>query len=376
MKRKNYSGIPWWMIFLLTCFFSWGAVLSAGITVNNKKWIIRGVIYGVLFFLASVMINQDETQKIRNQIISNIRTGKKLSVIDSVKFSKAIKITIEIKEKTTEIKQIKKQKQDSAIRNIIRAKKKEIKDLEQLRYKSVREATSELKTPMYVNLFMILWIISGFVATVDAFVIRREYWIRLEKKEKILISGIEPVKQEKPKVQLSENQKIIKHVEQLRKEILKIIKKTKKSDALAVEDIEELVDNYSKQISKLIEEEEFLKSQNYSAKMQNIADEIDDLKKKMSQSVNVILTDEYKITIETKEKLLLSFKKEQEVHQAIRLRIKTAVTSLRQVRQDLLALNDVLSGDDKDKFFKDFQDKSTDLSDYLKILKDTIEEFK
>ena len=32
--------------------------------------------------------------------------------------------------------------------------------------------------------------------------------------------------------------------------------------------------------------------------MQNIADEIDDLKKKMSQSKNVILTDEYKTTIE------------------------------------------------------------------------------
>ncbi len=375
MKNQKYSGFPIWMLFLLTCMLSWASVLAAGIMSGHKKWIKFGILYAIPFVLVVIAFSTDEGALKRSEIKSKIEIKSEFSQADAKKFAQAIKIQVQIDTAKAKLKEFKKTKKDGTLTEYNRQKRefeKEVTILKNELSKAIDKATPELREPWYLNLIIALWFLSVLAAFIHAFTIREKYWSILRQKHKLENDKI--VNPEKYEKKLSENEKILKQVQELKQEILTTIKKSKELDAYIVDDIKTMVENYAGQVNKLIEQSEILEKQCRNVNPKELSDKIVELEAKMTETTDESLLNDYKTTISAKKKLRDSEQELVNLHEKVKLRIQNSFTALRQVKFDINKLEGMFTKTDKERFFNEFQNKSSELSEYVKAVDQSYKE--
>lgn len=357
MKLTNK--FPWWLIFNVTCFLSWLSMLSAGLISKNKTWTILGLIYMIPFILIFTVPNKDETQKI-SKIKFQLNDTLPFAKSDSVKYSESIIINEEIKGNKNII--------DSLIGSGFIYYSPEIEpytktqdSLYEELDKSIKKANPEFKPSKYANFVYTLWALITLVAFINSFIIIKKYNI-LVNEQKSITKRIKT----KPIVkELSEEEKILMEIGEIRKRIINRIKKSKDFDSFIENDIKKMVDDYSYQIKKLIEDKKQLEKKIALLEIKELETEIKDLQNKLSKADNPRIIKEYKNSINAKQILIES---ESEIlinYKTIKLRLETSVDSLKQVENDLIKLENVFNVDNKQKFFKTFEEKSAELNNYV-----------
>jgi len=171
-----------------------------------------------------------------------------------------------------------------------------------------------------------------------------------------------------------EHQLMLQQVMAIRADILKTIENSHEYENDIILDIKMMMDNYIEQTKELIDRDRKLKQTVDGMPMNNVNDTIYDLRSKLTQTVNPSLKQEYEKSIEryTKHrKSLQDFKDQREV---IRLRLDSTIMSLRQIKYDLIKMESLASDEKRKHVMKSFEEKSDDLSAYLKILKQSYDE--
>lgn len=366
------SKFPWWLVFNLTCFLSWLSVLTPGIIVKNKNWIYAGLIYMIPFILI-FSVPENTAQKNKIDEINRLMLKKdSLSNSDLLKYENVIKIW---NRKNSTERQI-----DSLLKINYESNTVLITELEKLNKQyeknmkdEILKVHPEIKQSTYANIIYSWWLLATIAAFVHSLLIIKKYrdLVALSSGE---ISTIEINSSlNKEKIQ-TEYEILQSKVEEIQARILHKIKKSKEFDSYIVEEIKEHTDQYANQIKRLIKQEEELSAKLKYIDLEKLSDDLSKLNDSLSKESNPRLERETKDNIDAKQKLINSYKELKDMHKSVLLRLETAVSSLEQVENDLIKLENVFSTENKEEFFKSFDKKSEELNFYVNQVKKNFDE--
>ncbi len=164
---------------------------------------------------------------------------------------------------------------------------------------------------------------------------------------------------------------ILEQAKQIRTEIYNKIKKSSHFDSFIIDDIKPLVDKYIDQVGELIERDKKIYATLQGSSEKSIHKSISHLQSKVEQTSNPQLTDEYLSTIKRYEKHLDTIQEFRDQREMIKLRLNSTIMSLKQVKYDLIKMEQLSTDEQRKQFFNAFEEKSKDLSNYLKVLEET-----
>lgn len=366
------SKFPWWLIFNLTCFLSWLSVLTAGLLVKNKNWIYAGIIYMIPFLLIfSVPENTAKSKKI-DEVNKMLLNKDSINQSNMIKYDNVIKIT---HKKNNVERQIDSLENLNDVSNALLIT--QLKNLSEQYDKNIKEeilkAHPEIKESLYANIIYSWWLLFTIAAFVHSLLIIKKYRqiVALKSGEtSAVVSNNEftnPISKSKYEI-------LLEKVEEIQTRILQKIKKSKEFDSYIVEEIREHTDQYANRIKRLIVQEKELTEKLKNVDLEKISDDLSKLNDSLSKESNPRLERETKDNIEAKQKLYNSYKDLKDTHKSIILRLETAVSSLEQVENDLIKLENVFSTENKEEFFKSFDKKSEELNFYVNQVKKNFDE--
>lgn len=359
--------MPWWMIFVLTCFLNWLAVLTAGIIVKKKAWVISGIAYSVPFILLLFM-NPAE-QELVEKTSERFATGQApLTASDSAKYSDALAYFDKLQILNDTLKKIKERNNNYKKRRPI---EKEIKITKKDFSEAVRKVHPEVKNSPFVMFVMVLWLLSSIAALIHAVIIRKPYTVLYENMQtEKAVQNRQGKHENKPE---SLNEK----AERFKKEIRSEVKKNKNLPADYSRSILDLTDKYNKHIETLITDEEILAVRLAGFDVDLIRKEHEKYKRKAASTNNPKLKTEYEILADAKKKLLNSQNEMLEKHQLVKAKIDSALTNLQQMKYDLHKLAGISSEKEKrNRFFRNFSQTANELSVYARELDETLKKYR
>jgi hypothetical protein len=355
MERK--SGFPWWLIFIFTCFLSWLSVFIAGIIVENRKWIIAGLLYSIPLFLIYTVSDSEQMLNEKQRIVHRLDNKQALSPADSAKYLHVIDYYEDIRSVKDSLEALK-----AKYPSTNETQKEEYRDAERKLRQSVmtgiEEANPEYDNSVWESIVMGLWIISALAAFAHALAIRKKYWELYYMKK----YNYQPV----PKSNSAAKQAnpFLSEIEAIKKRIEDKIAQSDFLNSLIVSDIRALITRFTDQIKELINDKQRLANSLEIGQISQLKNEIEVLFKKMGKEENPRLSREYKETIKAKEKLLESYENLSIHKKTVDLRLDKALSSLKQIEYDIDRLNKAQDGDRQADFFKAFKKKAEDLSVY------------
>ncbi len=175
-------------------------------------------------------------------------------------------------------------------------------------------------------------------------------------------------------VERSEHEKFLREIGEIRNDIMQRIQSSKEFKKGVVSDIKPLVDNYIAQVRELIDRDKQVKQVIESHSLSDIDEKIFEINSKMSATTSPELKAEYRKSLDRYISHKKSLKEFYDQREMIKLRMDSTLMSLREVKFDLLRLQNLNSDEQRHEFFKLFDSKSTDLSDYLSSLKEAYNE--
>lgn len=313
------------------------------------------------FILIFTVPTNDELEQKKLEIADKLEKEVAFSESDSIKYKEAIHIFNKIRnvnlkidslENTTDIDKPK------LIITLKRLKTEYKKDLD----KEIKDANPQIKDSTYANVVYTSWVLFSLIAFIHSFIIIKKYRqilngeIDISKKKKVI------TKKEAPK---SKHEDLLNNVSEVQQRILSKIKKSKEFDSYIVEEIKEYTDKYTNQIKKLIIQEEKLFIRIKDINTTVLTKELEKLKKNLTKEENPRIELELKNAIDSKQTLLDSYIEIITTHKTVSLRLQTAVSSLKQVENDLIKLENVFNPENKEEFFKSFDKKSEELNNYV-----------
>jgi TM2 domain-containing membrane protein YozV len=170
-----------------------------------------------------------------------------------------------------------------------------------------------------------------------------------------------------------QHRRIFRKVTTLRDEIMNKIKTSSGFESSIVRDIKPLLEKYVKQVKELIQRDRKLKEIIEKSPLHEVDKAIERMKQKSAETDNNMLKYEYQNAVSKHEKhkqTILEFIEQREM---VGLRLKSTVMSLEQIKFDLVKLESLASEEQRKEFTRMFEEKSSDLSNYLDLLKETYE---
>ena len=177
-----------------------------------------------------------------------------------------------------------------------------------------------------------------------------------------------------PNYMSSEHQNLLREVGEIRNDIIRRIQSSKEFKSGIVSEIKPLVDNYISQVRQLIERDKQVKQVIETHSLSEIDEKIFEINSKMNSTTSIELKSEYKKSLDRYISHKNSLKEFYDQREMISLRLDSTLMSLREVKFDLLRLQNLNAEEQRSGFFKLFDEKSSDLSDYLSSLKQTYNE--
>ncbi|MBU3914872.1 2TM domain-containing protein [bacterium] len=168
--------------------------------------------------------------------------------------------------------------------------------------------------------------------------------------------------------------KILIESEKLIHAIIKQMKSSKNIKANKGNEIEELLNNYSKNVKQLIQRDAELVKTMSSISKSEIDHEMGQLTQKRESAKSDTLKVEYEKSIEQYANYKESYEELENQKEIIYLRITGALTSLKQLQLDLTNMEEIMLDGQEDSL-KDFIQKSEDLSNYVRVLKQSYKDF-
>jgi hypothetical protein len=355
MERK--TGFPWWLIFIFTCFLSWLSVFIAGIIVENRKWIIAGLLYSIPLFLIYTVSDSEAMTDEKERVIQRLENNRAFNPADSAKYSSAIDYYAEIRSLRDSLLALK-AKHPEQYKSVKEDIRKEERVIRKSLMSSIEEANPEYKHSLWEDIVMGLWIVSALAAFAHALAIRKKYWELYYMKK----YNYQPIpKQKYPNKQVHP---LLRETEAIKKRIEDKIEQSNFLDSMIVSDIRALLITFTEQIKELTNDKQRLADSFEIGQISQLKNEIEVLQKKLAKEENPRLSREYKETIKAKEKLLESYKNLSIHKKTVDLRLDKALSSLKQIEYDIDRLNKAQNRDKQADFFNNFKKKAEDLSVY------------
>jgi len=364
---KKLSGFPAWMLFVFTCFLNWAAIFTAGILSGNKKWMLIGGLYALpLVFIITVAITDEDTQQ-RLKIEKRLKSGIALSETEKITYAQALIAIKQIEENQAELDTLTEFRE-----------KQELKKANSVLEKRVDESIKVVipdETSWLETFAITLWLLSSLAAFVHAWIIKPKYWLILQEKERVRREATEETRRfamQNPKANMLHH-KLMQDVIQTKNDILRKIGSSDNIDTFLSDDIKNMTENFTEQIKLLVEKDKKLTLQINPKGAEKAEIDLSKLEKQRDNSDDVRLLNEIQTAIDSKQRLVNSYKEMKVTHDTIKLRLDTAVSSLKQVKFDLIKLEGVFNDEQKKQFFTDFEDKANELSGYVEAIKESYE---
>jgi len=173
--------------------------------------------------------------------------------------------------------------------------------------------------------------------------------------------------------QAGESSDIVSQAITLRETIIRQMKGMKESDVPIGEDMLPILDNYVEQIRELAQKNHDLDRILQEVPIKDLGSDKDKLQKKLEDSKSEYLRNEYQKSISEIDKQVASFAELKDQKEVINLRLLSAVNSLKQMQLDLARMS-TLSTSGEGASIQMLREKSEELSEYLKDLKESYEE--
>jgi hypothetical protein len=352
------------------------SMLFAGILTKNKTWIILGLVYMIPFILIfSIPVKETEDDFVlvtKNMLLDTIPLIKS----ETIKYQKSI---------YTKNQFIKFEKQYDSIAVLgygidtvqinkiydARDSLENLFDTEILREGKFKKA----KNTKYEDFVYTLWVIFTLAAFINSLLIIKKYrlivggFVTTEVKiNRTFVAENQKVKE------LSEEEKIIEETNVLKKRILAIVKNSEDENLLIDKDILKMTEAFTQNIKKLIEEKKQLEEKIKISGLETLQKELEEINQKLVKESNPRVIKELKNSIDIKTSLLESENEILTTYKTIQYRIDNAVDSLKQIENDLIKLDNVLNVDNKENFFKTFDEKSDELTNYANDVEKNIKE--
>lgn len=170
--------------------------------------------------------------------------------------------------------------------------------------------------------------------------------------------------------------KLMREVSQVKGEIVRHIRTAEGYSKDLLKEILPVTEKYEKQVSELIERDRKLKMAITSTPLNKIDYEVGLMRQKLGTTTNTELKHEYARSIqkfEQHKKSILEFIDQREM---IKLRLESTVMSLRQIKLDLLKMEQLSTQEKREEFFRNIEQKSQELSEYLDALKTSYDEIR
>lgn len=214
------------------------------------------------------------------------------------------------------------------------------------------------------NLIFMAFFISYFASIVHVFSIRKAY---KEARVRVL-KGYAPNNEQTQKE--PQRLTVLQEANNLSQDILQRMKQSKYIDDAIVKEIRPMVNTYMKQLNQLIDKDKQLKRMLTNSQKEDIEQHLEALKAREEASEDPEMKMEYKHTMEQYAKQLDTLKEFQEQREKIQLRITNTLTSLRQLKYDLVKIEQLSASEQRNEVFHTFDEKIKDLSAYLQALDD------
>jgi hypothetical protein len=231
------------------------------------------------------------------------------------------------------------------------------------------------KNTKYEDFVYTLWVIFTLAAFINSLLIIKKYrlivggFVTTEVKiNRTFVAENQKVKE------LSEEEKIIEETNVLKKRILAIVKNSEDENLLIDKDILKMTEAFTQNIKKLIEEKKQLEEKIKISGLETLQKELEEINQKLVKESNPRVIKELKNSIDIKTSLLESENEILTTYKTIQYRIDNAVDSLKQIENDLIKLDNVLNVDNKENFFKTFDEKSDELTNYANDVEKNIKE--
>ena len=175
---------------------------------------------------------------------------------------------------------------------------------------------------------------------------------------------------------MSEHDRLLNEVTEIRNDIIRRIQSSKEFKSGIVGEIKPLVDNYIGQVRELIDRDKQIRKVVEHNPLESIDEKIFELNSKMQATTSEPLKAEYKHALDRHVQHKNSLREFYDQREMIALRLDSTLMSLREVKFDLLRLENLNSDEQRHEFFRMFDDKSNELSIYLSSLKQAYSENK
>lgn len=211
-----------------------------------------------------------------------------------------------------------------------------------------------------------VFLVSWLASIVHAFIIRPKY-LRLLDRKLGYLQGYNPMEID------SEHVKSILPIklETIKKEVFNKINQSDSFNNDIVKELKPMIENYVERANELVIQKEKLEKILEQYSISELDRNISDLKSKLNSEGSERMIHEYKDAIAAHEKHRKAIIELNDQKEMIELRLDSTEMALKQIQYDLIKLESIDSHEEQKNFFKSFEDKSTELSEYLKILRNT-----
>lgn len=170
-----------------------------------------------------------------------------------------------------------------------------------------------------------------------------------------------------------EYQNILDQSRKLKTAVIKQVKNSNKIQKQKAGEIEELLNDFNTNMHLLIQQDEKISQTIATASQPEAESELARLQKKLEETGSDSLRAEYKNSIAQLENYRQSFEELADQKELIFLRISGALMSLKQLQLDLQKMEEIsLTSRDSPE---SFEEKLADLSDYVRILQESYQDF-
>lgn len=165
------------------------------------------------------------------------------------------------------------------------------------------------------------------------------------------------------------NADYLQKAQQLRNEINKKIEDSDRFDTFIVQDLKPLVNKYVEQIKELVERDKKIERVLQNSSIDKIDSAISELNRRLQSTQNPELKREYEKSIAKYFKHKKSLQEFAEQREMINLRLESTVMSLSEIKFDLLKMETITSEQEGRNLYKQFEEKTQDLTNYLSALR-------
>jgi cell fate (sporulation/competence/biofilm development) regulator YlbF (YheA/YmcA/DUF963 family) len=218
--------------------------------------------------------------------------------------------------------------------------------------------------------FFISWIVSVF----HTFSIRKEYLYHLSQipEEFVQTSRFDQRTGRHINMiqrNLGKHGKILASIENLRNNIVEELKKAGKQNSMTIE-LMPIVDRYVSQTEELTEKDAKIEQLLQNSNIKEIDFKIRELRRKIDRTGNAELMQQYMDSISSLEQSKKLFQNFEDQREVIRLKLEGAEMDLKKMKMNLLNMQNLSSQDQNNEYFRDFENKSQELTSYLELLKE------